>query len=177
MEAFWYRGYEATSMNELVEVMGIHRGSLYSTFGDKQTLFQSAIAHYKKTVVHPTVSCLAHPTSPKQGIIDFFNKVAQQAATDPLRRGCFFTNTVVEFGEHHPDLSPHLAEGLEQFESMLYRSVVQAQTRQEIPADKDARAIAQFLLTTLHGMRVISKINPSHERLTAVVDVALSVLD
>lgn len=39
MELFWKQGYEKTSLNDLVEHMGIHRRSLYDTFGDKHTLF------------------------------------------------------------------------------------------------------------------------------------------
>jgi len=40
---FWAEGYEATSMQDLVEAMGINRGSLYGTFGGKRALFLAAL--------------------------------------------------------------------------------------------------------------------------------------
>ncbi|NMG58023.1 TetR/AcrR family transcriptional regulator, partial [Geitlerinema sp. P-1104] len=51
MLTFWRQGYEATSIRNLIASMGIHRGSLYDTFGDKHSLFQETLAHYDHTVV------------------------------------------------------------------------------------------------------------------------------
>src|SRR5271154_2908835 len=46
MRLFWQRGYEATSMQDLVEALGINRASLYGTFGDKAQLFEAAMKRY-----------------------------------------------------------------------------------------------------------------------------------
>ncbi len=46
MHAFWARGYEATSMQDLVEATGINRGSIYAAYTNKHTLFMSALRHY-----------------------------------------------------------------------------------------------------------------------------------
>ena len=50
MELFWQQGYEKTSMQELVDYMGIHRRSIYDTFGDKRTLFLSALSYYEELI-------------------------------------------------------------------------------------------------------------------------------
>ncbi len=50
METFWRYGYQGTSIQDLLENMGINRGSLYDTFGNKRSLFLAAIAHYDETV-------------------------------------------------------------------------------------------------------------------------------
>jgi len=50
MELFWEQGYEKTSMGDLVNHMGIHRKSLYDTFGDKHTLYLKAIDCYKEYI-------------------------------------------------------------------------------------------------------------------------------
>ena len=57
MAAFWARGYEATSMQDLVDCMGIGRGSIYAAFGDKRRLFMRALALYDdrhRRVLHPS---------------------------------------------------------------------------------------------------------------------------
>lgn len=46
MRLFWTQGYEKTSMQDLVDNMGINRKSIYDTFGDKHTLFLKALARY-----------------------------------------------------------------------------------------------------------------------------------
>ena len=51
MATFWRYGYEGTSVQTLVENMGINRGSIYDTFGDKRSLFLAAIQHYNEAVV------------------------------------------------------------------------------------------------------------------------------
>ena len=50
MRVFWSRGYEATSIQALVDRMGIQRGSLYGTFGHKRALFFAAIDRYDRVV-------------------------------------------------------------------------------------------------------------------------------
>ena len=74
MAVFWLKGYEATSMQDLVEAMGINRASLYATFGDKRQLFLAAIAHYDATVVRPAMAPLEAPGAAKAEIIQHFQR-------------------------------------------------------------------------------------------------------
>ena len=64
MEVFWHKGYEGTSVQDLLEGMGINRGSMYDTFGDKRTLFLKAVEYYRSHVVSRLVAKLAVPGSP-----------------------------------------------------------------------------------------------------------------
>ena len=177
MYVFWEKGYTATSMNDLVEAMGIHRGSLYNTFGDKQALFRAAIAHYNRTVVTQAIAHLQSPNASKQAIVDTFYEFAHQAANDPFQRGCFLTNTAVEFGGQDPDFAKQLTLDLQHIEDALYSALVRAQQRQELAADKQPRAIAHYLITCLLGIRVVSKVNPDLDALTATINIALSSLE
>lgn len=177
MYAFWEKGYTATSMNDLVEAMGIHRGSLYNTFGDKQALFRAAIAHYNRTVVTQAIAHLESPTASKQAIVDTFYEFVYQAANDPCQRGCLLTNTAVEFGSQDPDFAKQLTLDFQRIEDALYGALVRAQQLQELAADKQPRAIARYLITCLHGIRVTSKVNPDLDALTDTIKIALSALD
>lgn len=53
MELFWEKGYEATSIQDLLEKMGINRFSLYDTFKGKRELFDAAMALYLAGQVAP----------------------------------------------------------------------------------------------------------------------------
>ena len=69
MEVFWTRGYESTSIDDLVEATGINRGSLYNAFGDKQGLFLAAIDRYWTTFADDMVAALSDrdPTQRSEG--------------------------------------------------------------------------------------------------------------
>ena len=50
MNLFWLNGYNGTSMQDLVDGLGISRSSLYDTFGDKRSLFLKTLENYKKNL-------------------------------------------------------------------------------------------------------------------------------
>ena len=176
METFWRYGYEGTSVRDLLESMGINRGSLYDTFGDKRSLFLAAIAHYDNTIVRQIVNRLEGPGASVQAIRDHFYDVIDRATTDPTRRGCFLVNSAVEVCPHDEDTAKRIATNFKRIETAFYKALLRAKEQGEIEGDRDLCALANFLTCTLQGLRVASKINPDREVLGAIVDVALSVL-
>ena len=175
METFWRYGYEATSVQNLVENMGINRGSLYDTFGDKHSLFQAAIAHYEQTVVKKAISRLEASGASKQAIIDHFYDLIERAVTDSQRRGCLMTNSAVELSPHDPDTASRIAANLQRIESAFKKALVRAKEQGEISSKHDINALASFLTCNLQGLRVISKIKPDREFLRDIAGVTLSV--
>lgn len=177
MEVFWEKGYEATSMQDLVEAMGIHRGSLYDTFKDKHHLFLEAIAHYNVTVVKAAIAPLQAPGAARQAVERHFLSLAERAGADGQRRGCFMTNSVVELAAHDPVIAAPLRQSLRQVEDAFYRALGRAQDQGEIAADKDIRALAQYLTSSLQGLRVMSKVNAEPNTLQQIAHLILQVLD
>jgi len=94
MELFWQQGYEKTSLRELVEHMGIHRRSLYDTFGDKHTLFLKTIDFYGKIIKDRLTSEISRTETAKQAIACIFDFTIEGSHDGPL--GCFFVNTATE---------------------------------------------------------------------------------
>ena len=45
-QLFWEKGFESTSMQDLVDAMGINRASLYDSFGGKKELFEASMDRY-----------------------------------------------------------------------------------------------------------------------------------
>ena len=94
MELFWQQGYEKTSMQELVDYMGIHRRSIYDTFGDKRTLFLSALSHYDELITSQTKKRVDSKLLVKQGIREVFNTVIYPNFNLP--KGCLTVNAAIE---------------------------------------------------------------------------------
>src|SRR5215207_4045492 len=96
MEVFWSRGYEAASVGELVEHMGINRQSLYDTFGDKHALFLQALDRYHEVESRKLLDLLERPGSVKRALRQLFTGVVEGSLCDGGRRGCLMGNAMSE---------------------------------------------------------------------------------
>lgn len=176
MDTFWRKGYEGTSVRDLVENMGINRGSLYDTFGDKHTLFLAAIAHYEDTIVKDAIATLETPNADKQAIIDHFYGLIDRAIADAEKRGCLVTNSAIELCARDGETATRIENNLKRIERAYYNALKRSQDKGEIPNDREIQALARFLICTLQGLRVMTKVNCDRVVLEDIAKVALSVL-
>jgi TetR/AcrR family transcriptional regulator, transcriptional repressor for nem operon len=177
MEIFWHKGYEATSIQDLVEQMGINRGSLYGTFTDKRALFLAVIQYYDETVISTVVSELQQARSARRAIEDYIRQAAERAAGDRERRGDFLTNSAVELGPHDPEAERRLQASLRRIESAFFEALVHARAKGEIKTRRDLKDLARFLTSSMQGIRVMARVNPDRDSLLAIADIVISSLD
>lgn len=93
VDLFWVQGYAATSMEDLVNHLGINRGSLYSTFGSKQELYERALERYLTTGQDRFAQMISDPAIPLR---DAVKALLTSAATKTDHRGCLLVNTTME---------------------------------------------------------------------------------
>lgn len=173
---FWHKGYAATSIQDLVEHMGIGRRSLYDTFSSKHDLFLAALDRYLAQANQMLSSTDAGVGSPKAKIRAIFDMIIAEAMADGDRKGCFFVNSAVELAGQDDAVTQRSYEGYGDLEVIFFGLLQQAQQANEVSLDRDIRALAQYLANTVFGIRVMSKMNPDQQVFTNVVDLALSVL-
>ena len=177
MTTFWRYGYEGTSMQNLVTNMGINRGSLYDTFGDKRSLFLAAIAHYENTIMRNIVASLEAPGASKGAIVQLFHNLADTIAEDAECRGCFLTNTAIELCPHDADTANRIAVNLQKVEKAFKKALSKARAKGEISDKQDLDSLAQYLTSSIQGLRVMSKVNRQPEYLNNIIRVILLVLE
>jgi len=177
VETFWSKGYEATSIQDLVDNMGIHRASLYVAFGDKQRLFLSVLDRYREMVVRKLLDILDSCPSGRAAIRQFFATVVEHVVTGGPLRGCLITNSAVERGLSDPATAKKVSLCLTQLEDGFYATLVRAQRAGELDHGGDLRAIARYLTSSLQGLLVIGKIQTDRAALEDVVEVTLRALD
>ncbi|MGB3695633.1 MAG: TetR/AcrR family transcriptional regulator [Spirulinaceae cyanobacterium] len=173
MELFWYKGYEATSISDLVEHMGINRASLYDTFGDKHRLFLAALDRYGDGLALKKLA-----TSP-QGITairNFFANLLRYYTTKKECKGCLMTNTLVELALHDQDTATKITAHLQQMEDAFYQALIYGQAKGEIEPSLNLRAIARYLTSSANGLSVMAKAKPDTQVLQDIVEVTLAVL-
>ena len=98
VQCFWSRGYEATSVRDLAEKMGITGASLYNAFGDKRSLYRCALAYYVRESFGDRVGRFEGNMPPRQAITAFFEEIIERSLDDPQRKGCMLVNSALENG-------------------------------------------------------------------------------
>ncbi len=179
MEAFWERGYAATSVNDLLAEMGLNRGSLYGTFGDKKQLFLAALDRYDAQRGDELREMLERRPagSAKQAIIDFVHMAAQCCTSEQGRRGCLAGKAAMELAPHDKDIANWLKKFHRRNIDLVARTIARGQEQGEISRGLDARAAARFLLNALAGLRLLGTMSPSESEVADVVKLTLRVLD
>jgi TetR/AcrR family transcriptional regulator, transcriptional repressor for nem operon len=177
MRVFWSRGYEATSIQHLVDRMGIQRGSLYDTFGDKRTLFFAAIERYDRVVTAKLMAALDEPASGKEAIGKFFRLKVELALESGRPRGCLVTNSAAELASRDRGAATRVGGVLTKIEAAFHRAVVRAQRAGEIDRSRNSRALARFLTSSAQGLSVMAKTFPERAVLEDIVKVTLAALD
>lgn len=177
VELFWCKGFENTSMQDLVNSMGINRGSLYDTFGDKHALYLKALDRY---ISRHSVRLVAEQEAGKPAR-DILRSMLYRLADcteecRELERGCLMTNTICELCTRDGDVATVVRDSLQRMEDALSGIITESQARGEVAADKDARALARFVLTTLQGMQVMRKAHTRPDVLRQIADQALAML-
>jgi len=174
MEVFWARGYEATSVQDLLDAMGINRGSMYDTFGDKHALFSAAIEHYGGATTERLETTLQDARSPLDGIRRVLRTMGDNEGGSC--RGCLTTNAIVELAPHDPEIAAIVRGVLQGMERAFASALRRAVDAGELPRDADVRALARFLASVGQGLIVLSKASASRAQVKDTIDVAMAAL-
>ncbi|MCX4822931.1 TetR/AcrR family transcriptional regulator [Streptomyces sp. NBC_01142] len=178
LELFWRRGYEATSMADLVEHLGIGRASIYATFGNKHALYLKAMDRYAETCHPQLFDELSQPGPALPAVRAVVRRFATESTADEGRRnGCFVTNTAAELGPHDADAARRVEISWENIETLIHSALVRAQAQGELDKDREPRALARMLLVLMQGMRVVGKTSGDPGRVGDAAEQALTLLD
>ncbi|MYY80125.1 MULTISPECIES: TetR/AcrR family transcriptional regulator [unclassified Streptomyces] len=176
MGVFWRKGYAATTPQDLVDEIGIGKGSLYNTFGSKHALFERALMRYRDSQAAWLEALLDHPGSAKDRVRGALEALVELDLGDPDRRGCMAVNTAAELAASDAEAAAAVRKMFARTESAFRATIKEGQRAGEIAADHDPAATAAWLLATVIGMRVLAKTAEDARQLRRVVDAAMGSL-
>lgn len=177
MHLFWTKGYEHTSMRDLLNAMNLSKSSLYQTFGGKQRLFRNCIAHYAEQFTDHLRQGLAQAPSGRRFIEAFLYSVLDDVDGKNQPRGCLVMNTASEFGRSDPLISRDVVRSIEGFRNILQEAVERGQREGDIPQDRDSGALASFLVSSMSGLKTQAKAGADAATLKSIIEVVLHALD
>ena len=167
MEAFWRKGYEATSLADLCACTGLHKGSLYQAFGDKHQLFVRSLENYAEQAFQEVMSVAFQSDSPLENVKAAIHKICDDVGND---KGCLMINSMVELAPHDPEVKDLLQRiGTQRLRAMA-DMIGKAQQAGEIREQRDPEKLARQLMVTLAGAATMVKGFLSREDMVEVLD-------
>ncbi len=153
MNAFWIKGYEATSMIDLMEAMKLNKGSIYKAFGDKHTLFIRTLETYIDRIYASFKEVLIKSANPKEGLQNLLTVVIVEfAAGKSQRKGCYKNNCLVERGPHDVKVRKILIRQNDRIEKLLSKYIAQGQSDGYFRNDLKPEDIALGVNIMIAGM-------------------------
>lgn len=154
MDAFQTKGYEATSLADLCDCTGLHKGSLYQTFGDKHELFMRALHHYSDKEFKETMAVAFNSDSPLENIRAVVHKVCESVGDC---KGCLVINSMVELAPHDDEVKAAVNGFGEKRLRVIAEMIGKAQAAGEIRAELVPENLARQLMVTMAGIAATSK--------------------
>lgn len=175
MRLFWEQGYEKTSLNDLVERLGIHRRSLYDTFGNKHQLFLKVIERYDKMLSEHFQAGIAHADNPKQALRFLFDYMIEGYEEKPS--GCLFVNMAVELAPWDSEVDVKAGESFDKIEQLLTDLIRRGQENGDFKTIRHPVELAENIHNTMLGLRVLARTSADKEKLHRIADFTMAMLD
>jgi TetR/AcrR family transcriptional repressor of nem operon len=176
LELFRARGYKHTSFSDLTGELGVSRQSLYDTYGDKQTLYRTALKRYLDRGLDMIRRKLDDPAPIREVLAALFHGMIQGNCGNGSH-GCLMVNAMVELAPHDPGTRTLAQAHAREIEGLFAARLSAAQRQGDLARSKDPAAIARFLYHTILGLAVASRALGQHDTLMESAHLALQVLD
>jgi AcrR family transcriptional regulator len=175
MLLFWSRGYEATSVSDLTESMGITPPSLYAAFGDKKRLFLEAVDRYQTGPGSFAQRAFSEEPTAERAIRRLLMDTIESFCDPEHPKGCMVVLAATNCTADSSDILDALAERRRAAERAIRDRLAAGQAAGELPAEADISALAGFMVTTLYGLSIKARDGASRATLRRIVEQAMLV--
>jgi TetR/AcrR family transcriptional repressor of nem operon len=175
LKVFRTKGFEGTSVQDLVKATGLNRFGMYNAFGSKEGLFLAVMDRYRSEVATRGLEILEAEPRGLKNIKNYFNEMIKNYSNGKAQ-GCLITNTAVETPGVCKTASRKVQKVFKQLEDAFHASLAGAEQAGEIPKKSDLRAMACFLVGITQGLGVFCRAKATRAQLETFVNVALNGL-
>lgn len=177
MEQFWREGYEASSVQKLLDCTGINRGTLYNSFGDKDTFFKSCVDQYNKIVDKQIASSLKNEKlSAWDAINAYFDEAVLNLSNKHRSMGCLLVNSLCESINYDKDMKKVVRGSLATIRKSIVARLKEAQSKGKLKKGVSVEFAAEVLMNTLHGVRVNSRDGKNTRQLKELIKHTVNTL-
>jgi TetR/AcrR family transcriptional regulator, transcriptional repressor for nem operon len=175
-DVFSAHGYQATSVQMLVEASGLGKQSLYNSFGDKKALYLKALDCASARFGTVALQMDEAPDG-RRAVAVFFEQLLQLCLSpDPAEHACVVSTGLLE-EVADPDIGKALRDKWAASHRLLLRAVKRGQADGSVVNPDAATELADVLMALMSGLRVSARALKSPARLSATIARVLAVLD
>ncbi len=177
MEQFWREGFEASSVQKLLDVTGINRGTLYNSFGDKDTFFKACLDHYNKLIAKDLDASLNNADlSPWAAIEKYFDLAVLSVSNKQRSMGCLLVNSLCESINYDKEIQKIVRNSFAVVRKALVKRLKDAEKDGKLKSGASVEFAADLLLNTLYGLRVNSRDAKPAKQLAEIVKFTVDSL-
>ena len=174
-DAFWEQGYEATSMAQLLERMGINRGSFYDTFSSKRDVLIQSLNYYTQQRQEDFAKAAAS-MSGLDCVRALFDCALKESRSRNAQHGCFTVNCALELAPRDEEVADIVRQSLMGMQDFIEQQIERAKAEGDARPDVNAAAAAKSITATLLGIRVLARAGAPRACLAAIPEQTLSQL-
>ncbi|QYJ67226.1 TetR/AcrR family transcriptional regulator [Flavobacterium litorale] len=173
---FHDKGYNATSMQDLVDATGLNRSSLYNSFGSKLDLYMECLKSYQDGYMLKISEVLQKAENSLNAIELIFDLYLQDTINDPDDRGCMLTNCKSEMAHHEACITKFLNRNQETFLALLEDLVAKGQREGGVNDNRTPKEYALYLFSSIQGFRTIGILISNKNDLQSVINTTIQTL-
>lgn len=176
MQVFWAKGYDSSSLSDLIKATGVNKGSFYNAFGSKKKLFTMALLKYEREQRKEILAGFTALADPINAIAKLFDELIAQSHTDSEKKGCFLVNTALDLPNHDADIQELVKKGLKGTEAFFAEQLQLGLELGVVSQRVDPARDAKGLLSLLIGLRVLARGVFDNEDLLAIKAQAMNLI-
>jgi AcrR family transcriptional regulator len=176
MRVFWEKGYEGATMADLSEAMGINRSSMYTAFGDKESVFHRIMERYREGPMIYIRQALTQP-SLREAIEGLIRGTAEFLSTPGNPRGCLSIQGALACGTEAEPVKQAMIDWRKSGEAAIKKRLQRAQSEGELPADIQPASFARYLSSVMAGLGIQAANGTTRAELRCVAEIALRCIE
>lgn len=176
LNVFWEKGYEGTSLPDLIAGTNLSRGSLYKAFGDKKGLLLAALDIYIADGLQATKTLLLQAETPVKAIRASLERYAMLSAGEAGKRGCLVVSLAAEMAAYDDDVAQRVGHMFRHLQYLYAEAIFKGQQSGEV-REVDKHVLARFLVCQIEGMRVLGKTGASESEMFEQVECILRLIE
>ncbi len=177
MEQFWKEGYEASSVQKLLDCTGINRGTLYNSFGDKDTFFKSCVDQYNLLLDAQISATLKNDKlSDWDAVVKYFDATVAEVTNKHRSMGCLLVNSLCESINYDREMKKVVRGSLAGIRKALLARLKNAHKSGQVKKGVSAEFATEMLMNTLHGIRVNSRDGKNSRQLKELYKFSINSL-
>ncbi len=176
MQLFWKKGYHDTSMQDIVEISGLGRSSIYNSFGSKREIFLAVLSRYQKEMKSHFQDKIASISNPLEAIESILLWNLDVAKSDKDKKGCFIVNTRTEMSNVDGALNIWIKNDQDKTLKIFNSLVQKGQKNGTITTAFGPSSLSTFLYSTMIGLRATAMTSDNYEQLNDMVKFAIKAL-